>query len=446
MTFLILIALTLGMVNASEDVSSDNLTDTDAEILIENSQDLKQSNADSSDILSSNDEKNDLKMVEDDTIYLNDDDMGNFEIPRIVTMDKDFNTNVVSISFYNKKTGDFKVFVDDNLRYSHKIVSSDYKSNWLGLRISPQQLKMDSYGTYNVKVSFNDKILGERNVQVRYTLDLLATSKSHDWEFEDDTTLYFKWGEKIHFYVALPSDAKDGTLTLTIDSKNYNLKIGETLRIDTSNWKIGKHKVIAKYAGDSKYSVEQTGELVVCINPIITYPEDYRYGDDGTISIKAPKGTNGVAKLYIEKDDSKKLVGSFEIKNGVGKYKLTDLTKKEYWYWLDYSFGDYNHSVSLLMLMKKPKKKLVLKSVKVKKSSKKLTLKASLKFDNRPAKNIKLKFKFNKIKFKAKTNKKGVAKVTIPKSVIKKLKVGSKITYKVSYGKTTVKKSAWVKR
>ena len=41
---------------------------------------------------------------------------------------------------------------------------------------------------------------------------------------------------------------------------------------------------------------------------------------------------------------------------------------------------------------------------------------------------------------------KGVAKYTIKKSVLKKLKVGKKVTYQATYLKTTVKKTAKVKR
>ena len=90
--------------------------------------------------------------------------------------------------------------------------------------------------------------------------------------------------------------------------------------------------------------------------------------------------------------------------------------------------------------------KLTLKKVKVKKSSKKIVLTATLKINNKLMKNKKLIFKFNGKKYTAKTNKKGVAKVTINKKVLKKLKVGKKIKYQVSYGKTVKKLTAKVKK
>ena len=42
--------------------------------------------------------------------------------------------------------------------------------------------------------------------------------------------------------------------------------------------------------------------------------------------------------------------------------------------------------------------------------------------------------------------KKGVAKVTIKKKVLKKLKVGKKVKYQASYGKIVAKKTVKVKK
>ena len=94
----------------------------------------------------------------------------------------------------------------------------------------------------------------------------------------------------------------------------------------------------------------------------------------------------------------------------------------------------------------KVKQILKLKKVKVRKSAKKLVLKATLKQGKKALKYKKVTFKFKGKKYKAKTNKKGIAKVTIKKSVLKKLKVGKKITYKVTYLKDTVKRKVKVKK
>ena len=88
-----------------------------------------------------------------------------------------------------------------------------------------------------------------------------------------------------------------------------------------------------------------------------------------------------------------------------------------------------------------------LKTVKIKRSAKKLVLTATLKKVNgKYLKGKKITFKFNGKKYSAKTNKKGVAKVTIKKNVLKKIKKGKKVTYQATYLKDTVKKKSKVKK
>ena len=91
------------------------------------------------------------------------------------------------------------------------------------------------------------------------------------------------------------------------------------------------------------------------------------------------------------------------------------------------------------------KQVLTLKSVKVKRSAKKLVLSATLK-NKKVIKGKTVTFKFNGKTYKTKTNSKGIAKVTIKSSVLKKLKVGKKITYQATYLKDTVKKTVKVQR
>ena len=84
------------------------------------------------------------------------------------------------------------------------------------------------------------------------------------------------------------------------------------------------------------------------------------------------------------------------------------------------------------------------KVVTVKKSAKKLVLKATLKWsNNKPIKGKVVKFKFKGKTYKAKTNNKGVAKVVIKKIVLNKLKLGKNYKVKVTYLTDTIK--SWVK-
>ena len=92
------------------------------------------------------------------------------------------------------------------------------------------------------------------------------------------------------------------------------------------------------------------------------------------------------------------------------------------------------------------KKVLALKSVAVKKSAKKLVLTATLKKGKSPIKGKIVAFKFSGKTYNVKTNANGIAKVTIKSSVLKKLKVGKKITYQATYLKDTIKKTTKVKK
>ena len=83
--------------------------------------------------------------------------------------------------------------------------------------------------------------------------------------------------------------------------------------------------------------------------------------------------------------------------------------------------------------------KMTLNKVKVKKSAKKIVLQSTIKVNGKAKKGLVVKFKFNKKTYSAKTDAKGIAKVTIKNSVLKKLKAGKKLTYQATYGKTVKK-------
>ena len=88
--------------------------------------------------------------------------------------------------------------------------------------------------------------------------------------------------------------------------------------------------------------------------------------------------------------------------------------------------------------------KIALKTVNVKKSLKKLVLTATVKKGSSAVKYKPVTFKFNGNVLKGKTNSKGVAKVTVKSSILKKLKVGKTVKYSAGYAGVSVKKTAKV--
>ena len=214
--------------------------------------------------------------------------------------------------------------------------------------------------------------------------------------------------------------------------------------LDISQYKDGNYIITWSYSGDDKHSpISSSLELKIThsaarflasdITVQYTLSKSYSvtvYGSDG-------RGVSGATvsflingKVYRSVKTNSNGVASLSISYTPGSHKLTiksgsvSVTKKL----------TVSHILSISTL-------------KVKKSAKKLVLKATLKKVNgKYLKGKKITFKFNGKKFTAKTNKKGVAKVTVNEKVLKKLKVGKKVTYQATYLKDTVKKSVKVKK
>lgn len=173
---------------------------------------------------------------------------------------------------------------------------------------------------------------------------------------------------------------------------------------------VGSSKSITmNYADSVSYSLKVWGIYgkVVGKNEIVTF-------QIGKNSFKVKTDKNGIAKLKIS---DIVIPGKYTI---VASYKGVKVSKK-------------------LTV----KQILTLKTVKVKKYAKKLVLSAKL---SKKLKGKIIIFKFKGKTYKSKINSKGIAKVTIKKSVLKKLKVGKTVTYQATYLKNTVKKSVKVKR
>ena len=123
--------------------------------------------------------------------------------------------------------------------------------------------------------------------------------------------------------------------------------------------------------------------------------------------------------------------------NGMAKIKITDLPGK-YTLTTTYRGKTYKNTVTVKQVLKTTK-------TSVKNTDKKLILKASLKINGKAIKGKVITFKFRGKTYKAKTNAKGIAQVTIKQAVIKKL-TGKSYAVKVTYLKDTVKTTVNVKQ
>ena len=240
--------------------------------------------------------------------------------------------------------------------------------------------------------------------------------------------------------ITLPGDAT-GTVTLTVDGKDYVFDvvggIANVILPDLAN------QYTITYSGDDKYMPFAQTDSINVERPIIITAGNvkltYGAGSYYTITVKNDLGiaeSGADVVIYINskkfttlKTDSKGMC-SFKVSQVPGTYKLKITSKTK--------------TVTRTLTVKHL---LTLKSVTVKKSAKKLVLTATLgKINNKYLKNKIITFKFNGKKYTAKTNKKGVAKVTVKSTVLKKLKVGKKVTYQATYSKDTVKKTVKIKK
>ena len=143
------------------------------------------------------------------------------------------------------------------------------------------------------------------------------------------------------------------------------------------------------------------------------------YGNDGKLV-----GANQVVVVKLNKKTYKIKTN----KNGVACLTIPKTVKPgKYTITASYNGQTIRNEVKVKKILSSKKR------FKVKRTAKKLVLKAKLK---RKLKGKKITFRLNGKKYRAKTNKKGIAKVTVKKNRIKKLKKGKTYKVRVSYYKT----------
>lgn len=280
-------------------------------------------------------------------------------------------------------------------------------------------------GTYYIKVNYN----GTKypfNVIIKSTIASQDVTRGYNSKYDYQIQLFDKKGNALN-NTAVSVTVNDKTGKYTTDSNGFitieftKLTTNQKISIvnpSTSETGANTIKVVSRFSGNSN------------INMYYFDGSSYKfkvYGDDGklvgankVVSVKLNK------KTYKVKTNNKGVV-SLKIPNTVkpGTYTIT----------ATYAGPTVKNTVKVKQVLKTAKKT-------VKKSAKKLVLKAMLK---NKLKSKVIKFKFNGKTYKAKTNKKGIAQVTIKKNVINKLKKGKTYAFKVTYVKDTIKSTVKIR-
>ena len=238
-------------------------------------------------------------------------------------------------------------------------------------------------------------------------------------------------------------DADEGTVSTTIDGKTYTGSVSDGVGvISIPDLAAGNYTdVVVKYSTNTgehtnssttvNFTVKENLADIIHYDVTKDYNSNYKYkilviGVDGK-----PVGEGVGFSITI----SGKTKTYYTDANGYITIKLgKTYTPGKYTVKMSWKGINTKHVITVKQILKSQK------VTKIKKSAVKVVLKASLKTSaGKPIKGKKITFKFKGKTYSAKTNKKGIAKITIKKSVIKKLKAGKTYTVKVTYLKDTFK-------
>lgn len=241
-----------------------------------------------------------------------------------------------------------------------------------------------------------------------------------------------------------PGDYGEGYVTVYVDGEEFeytDLEEGE-VSIPLKSLSAGVHEIEVEYESldgyfhDGTYTVNVKKSTITAKDMSMSYLDGSKFKVLIRNAYGKAVGAGQSVKFYVA---GKLFKTAKTDKNGYAYVVLTHVPKT-YAVKVVYKATAVSKKVTVKQI-------LSIKKVTPKKSAKSLVLTATLKKVNgKYLKNKKIIFTFNGKKYAAKTNKKGVAKVTIKKAVLSKLKVGKKITYQATYVKSTVKQTVKVKK
>ncbi len=455
--------LTIGAVSASQDLSDDNLTqESSDDLAVEEitTDELSQSPSDDEEV---------LKQTDDDEISMTVDENESEPLGAKVNSEEvlgDYYTSKIHIRIYdtvdlstsyydlgyiedsNGIKGTVSVSIDGKKVFSKKFTSGSKYFYSIGNDVI--NLKKYGFGYHSVKITYNT---GKARTDSR---------KVNFVSVPDVISPYIMSVGEANGIIIRGNSKMSGTATLYIrdevGSDKYNNTIYKkgnaisTVKISNGYAFIPLKKLNAgslSFQLDYKIGTYKSSEIIDIrvennspgFKSSISKTSIYD-GKSVTIKMTGPRNSEYVS-IYVDG----KYLKDVRFNSGSLKESISGLSVGTHY--ISINLDPYGSNVfysNTFKVVVKSNAKLTLKKVVVKKSAKKLVITASLKIKNKVAKNKKLTFKFNKKTYTAKTNKKGIAKITVKKTTLKKLKVGKKLTYQVSYGKNTVKQTVVVKK
>ncbi len=332
----------------------------------------------------------------------------------------------------NSKTNTFSMNVGKSnvpITISVENINKTYVSDENG--IVKVKLPKLQPGNYIITITYN-------NITTINNMEVLNTIKS-----VDETTIGYKASSNVKatFYDANGNLLIYRTVTVKYDGKNMNFRTNEKGEISvplTGN--IGSHTIIYT----NPVTGEESSTTIKIVSRFSGNKNINMYYYDGTYYKVKVYGDNGKAvgaKQAVTIKIDKKTYKVYTDANGWAKLKIPNTaTPGKHTISATYKGQTIKNTLTVKQVL------TTTKTVTVKKTAKKLVLTAKLAKGKTPLKAKTITFKFYGKTYKVKTNSKGIAKVTVSKYVIKKLRAGKTYTAIITYEKDTIKKAVKVRR
>ena len=248
---------------------------------------------------------------------------------------------IICITSYNDKlTGTLKIYVDGDLEFTKEITSKSYVDNEYCLEVYGSDFKNGlAYGNRNITVFLNGSLIKKGSIDVSYPFFMSIPNNGNEGH-------YFELGSNVDIELILPEDS-NGKLIVQFNNVDYPVVYNDGvgyLTIQTSDLKIGRHKINARFEGDSKYASKFIDEIII-ITPNIEYYSEISSSENLTIKFSASKDFIGDVTIYNaildENYDYVKgnKIASQPVRNGCAIISLPPKNKGDYGFYIDY-MGD----------------------------------------------------------------------------------------------------------